>query len=115
MVNYEANGGYKLTQGFQQYYGEDSGFCEGCIPDIKAFPNPVQDILKLYFIDIGINDFTIDIYNLKGSKVYQKRLLGITSGQKVEFDMERFPKGLYFINIYSDDAKLYSKFKIIKM
>lgn len=116
----ETSGNFLLTQGFQQFFLDADPILPPCENDncpelIKAFPNPVKDMLYIQFYKLGVNNFTMDIYNSKGGKVYQKKYQEITYGAKFGLNFENFPKGLYLINISSDDGKLLDRFKIIKI
>jgi hypothetical protein len=120
-VSPEFSGNFLLTQGFQQFFLDSAPIvippCESgdCPEIIKAFPNPIREKLSIQFYKVGINDFTVEIFNSKGCKVYQIKYKEVTYGARFEFDFGNLPKELYLINISSDDGKLLERFKIIKI
>ena len=105
---------YTFTQGFQQ--PDSIGRKPGFGPEvIKIFPNPVQTFL---FIDIFIDEspeFWIEVYNLKGSKIYQEKYTDIFYGSRKILNVQDLPKGLYFLKIYSTNGRIIEKNKFVKM
>lgn len=77
--------------------------------NIKIYPNPVKDNL---FIDLNKSDLTInkvELYNELGQIV----LTNMVEGQKqVEFNVEGFAKGVYFVNLYTKDNVISEKITI---
>lgn len=73
--------------------------------NIKLYPNPVKDILKINLPDQE-NIREINIYNTVGQK------LKTLSNQK-EISVETFAKGIYLIDIKTDKNKTYNS-KFIK-
>lgn len=108
-----SGGDYFLTQGFQQ---PDSVFTIiGGPQTIEAFPNPVSTNLTINIFIEESPEFWVEIYNIKGSKVYQEKYTGVYYGSRKKIDFQEFPKGLYFVKIYSTNGKSMEKFKIVKM
>jgi hypothetical protein len=64
---------------------------------------------------LGINNFTVEIYNIRGSKVLHKKYTNVGYNEIVKINFEDLPKELYLIHAYSSDGKLMEKFKIIKI
>lgn len=107
---------YFFTQGFQQPDTMVSRRPPGSGPQaIEVFPNPFQTNLYVnIFIDES-PEFWIEVYNLKGSKVYQEKYTDIYYGSQRILNGQSLPKGLYFIKIYSTNGKKIEKFKLVKM
>lgn len=110
------NSGYYLTQGFQQSYPNETPG-----PDTVPFqfvdvnPNPAVENLNIDFFISESNNFLVEIYNLKGSKIKQTTYSEITYGNRKSLNVGNLPKGLYFIHITSTDGKISEMFKIVKI
>tara|TARA_B100000508_G_C11464816_1_gene281163 strand:- start:7716 stop:8180 length:465 start_codon:yes stop_codon:yes gene_type:complete len=77
---------------------------------LKAYPNPVSDILNLKVESEELKDLKFRIFDLNG-----KELLNLSiNNQLTEIDMSIHPKGTYFLTVYSLTNKQYDTFKIIK-
>jgi len=68
--------------------------------EIKLQPNPATDQCRINF---GFNpgNCTVDIYNVLGEKV--EAIIKFNSGNRIEFDVENFATGMYFIRISGMD------------
>lgn len=73
--------------------------------NLKYYPNPVQDVLT---IDYSDTIDSIEIYNVVGQRVYQKRY----ASQQVKVDMSSLATGSYIVNVTSKG--LVKNIKIIK-
>lgn len=123
LVTSSSSGNYFLTQGFQQPYlvskKQQDDTVSWCYPEcpqlIKVYPNPVEKELNIQFYKLGINNFSVEIYNIRGSKVLQVKYSNLGYGEIVKINFEDLPKELYLIYAYSSDGKLMEKFKVIKI
>jgi hypothetical protein len=73
--------------------------------EIKLYPNPVKDILKLNLPN-GEKAATVDVHNAVGQKVADFK-------NAEEINLSQLKSGVYIINIKNFDGKTYSS-KIIK-
>lgn len=81
---------------------------------IQAYPNPVSDILNLYF-DTEDNDrFNLEIIGLKGEKLFQKRKFPIGPKEIVQLDLTSFKPSLYIIHVTSQDSSISKILKVVK-
>jgi len=76
------------------------------ITQVTAYPNPVKDKAVLEFKMAASENYTIDLYDLKGNKIKE-----LKSGQakanelvKVEVDVSQLLDGLYFARINSNSG-----------
>ena len=66
---------------------------------VKYYPNPTNGILNIEISSINVNEATvINITNAVGIIVNQYRIAAI-SGNKIQIDLSRYAKGIYFIQI----------------
>lgn len=72
--------------------------------DVKIYPNPVKDFLKLDFEGLSV-ERTIRIYNAIGQLMDQQ----ITNDMQVELDMSALPAGLFHLQIVSNEGTLNQK------
>jgi PKD repeat protein len=75
--------------------------------DIKFFPNPVKDKLRLQ--SVGEKPVMYQLYNSLGQLLYSGTLPG---GLSVNISMEHLPKGIYLLNTTNAHGK--EVHKIIK-
>jgi hypothetical protein len=70
------------------------------------YPNPSAGQFIISFGTIPLRDATIKVFNLQGRLVYSE-----TFQNKVEanIDLAAFPKGMYMINVITDDKIYYGK------
>jgi hypothetical protein len=107
---------YAITQGFQQ---PRMIFHSGTKPEgtgVKAYPNPVTDILTIEFFGETERSFVISIVNIFGSAVRTIEL-NFTGPYwyKHEEPVDELAPGLYLINIVSRDKVVKRTIKIEKM
>ncbi len=68
---------------------------------VKYYPNPTNGMLFIEFSTVNINEATIiNITNANGVLVNQYKLSS-TSGNKIQVDLSRYAKGIYFIQVHT--------------
>lgn len=72
--------------------------------EIYLYPNPVIDLLSYRFPFSA--DFTIQLFNVNGQKIYEEQKMKSSFG---EVDLSSFPKGTYILIIKSDNNKYVRK------
>jgi hypothetical protein len=75
---------------------------------IKIFPDPVSDRLKIEIKNKPENKLAIEIYNISGIIVFRQ----LINDSKIEIDLEKFRKGIYFIRISDINSYLTRKLMI---
>lgn len=80
------------------------------INTIKVYPNPAKDFL---YINNGnftsINNYIYEIINTNGAKIFTQRV----STAETTIDINTWPEGIYFLNIYNATGGLVEVKKII--
>lgn len=64
---------------------------------LKCYPNPGTNMINIKLS--GTKEATIQITNLSGQVIFSRQL----STDNSQIDISKFPKGIYFISITSDD------------
>lgn len=65
----------------------------------KIYPNPVNDVLHLEFLNQERNITEIEIVNTAGQLVYQRTFAYGTSNSMVRIDISSFSTGLYLVKV----------------
>jgi aminopeptidase N len=82
----------------------------GDTPSVTVYPNPVSDILTVYFTEI-LEKADIKILDLTGKVLYNKPISG--PKQHMQILVKDFPKGIYWLNIETNKGFMTKKFVII--
>ena len=79
----------------------------------KAFPNPTTDILNIDYFHSGVSmDANVSIASVDG-RVSESKAIELFNGEgKFELNIEKFPAGIYIINI--NGKQLSTSFQIVK-
>jgi hypothetical protein len=73
------------------------------LENISIFPNPVKENLNISLKAIELQNLKICIINALGTTVYEEILNGINGELNKSLDMTKFPEGLYFVTIRSNN------------
>jgi len=106
-----------LTQGFQQPFELDVANAVESKPvnwSVKAYPNPVTDILKIRFTLKKTDDYILQLLDVTGKKLLIKELNRVATGETYEVDMSGYAPGIYLLNITSKDHKTNQIYKLRK-
>jgi hypothetical protein len=77
---------------------------------VKAYPNPVDDVLCIESDDFGgYDELVFTVYDIIGNAVYQRTERVVKTAR---IDMSSLKQGLYILRIEADDKT--TKMKIIK-
>ena len=101
---------YTITQGFLQPQPKTNNVEKIGNITIKTYPNPVERILQMDIIYNGKNEFQIKIVNLLGNILFSHKI----SDSHFTHNFEKYPNGIYFINIISLDSEIYKTIKVTK-
>jgi hypothetical protein len=80
--------------------------------DVIVYPNPVNGNGFLSFNSTVEEEQTLNIYDVAGRLVYQKKYMITSGGNKLSMETTNLTQGMYFINL--GDAKDGIKIKFIK-
>ena len=99
-----------LSQGVQQAYviTEETGI-EITQIQLRAFPNPTNDVLNLTIDGGDFKKMTYALYN-NTSKLMTK---GSVNGSETQISMGAYKAGVYFLDVKAE-GKSVKKFKIVK-
>lgn len=75
---------------------------------VKAYPNPTSNILKVQCSDDVEGEVIIRLYGMSGNIVYTEKT-AMTAGSIKELDVKALPAGMYVLEIEHKGAKITSK------
>jgi hypothetical protein len=95
-----------LTQGFQQPFslGTSINLNTSIDWNITAYPNPVEDQLKIRFDLQTNNHFWIEIQDVTGRTIELNQHKDIQSGDIITVDMSDYMYGVYFFKVYTNES-----------
>lgn len=80
----------------------------GC--EFSVFPNPSAGVINIIIPDRISLSASVRIFNISGMEVFNNTLK-LSENQRVyQISLYDFPKGVYYINLISEDKKYHSKF-----
>ncbi len=106
-----------LTQGFQQPFELDvTGVKDQEISwSVKAYPNPVKEMLHVRFTLEKPQDFTVMLLDITGKKLLVKEYSGVQPSEVKEISFGDYAPGVYFLSIISKDKTVRRIYKIQKV
>lgn len=100
------SGNLILTQGFQQSYSLPDGIDLDPVDwQIIAYPNPVNDELKIQFDVPEPTDFWVEIQDVTGRKLSQQQYKEIHPGDVIPVSMSTYKYGVYFFRVFTPDRQ----------
>jgi hypothetical protein len=85
---------------------------ENTISDFAFYPNPVKDQISLEFSSNVIQSLDVKVFDFIGREIYFEYLNNFNGNYKRKVDLSNYKKGIYFIQISSDEGVLNRKFII---
>ncbi|SHN74970.1 Por secretion system C-terminal sorting domain-containing protein [Flavobacterium fryxellicola] len=80
---------------------------------VFAYPNPVKDLLTVYFSGKSKDNMTLALYDLQGRVQKENKYSQISEGTNaVEFNVDSIINGMYFLKV-SDDNGLIKTLKVM--
>jgi hypothetical protein len=76
---------------------------ENSLEKLQIFPNPNNGVFTLIFDDFSDDKFSIEIVNSLGKQVFVKQFEPLNESFVNVFEMNSLAKGIYFLNIKSDN------------
>lgn len=86
---------------------EDADIYEDDQANVRIFPNPCQDLLKIHFYNYGRKE--CEVFNVQGKKVHHF----VTEKSNTEINFVGHPPGIYFVKIRYDNGMVFHS-RIIK-
>ncbi|MBN8641353.1 MAG: T9SS type A sorting domain-containing protein [Flavobacteriales bacterium] len=112
-ISYKSPAGTIVSDGVQQPY-EIQVLGTSDYPNIAlvmvVYPNPTSNLLTLKIPQENLSDLSYQVYDINGKIVYGLQKI---TNLETTFSMENNPKGVYFLNVISNDGTIKS-FKILK-
>ena len=88
---------------------------EGLIADLRAYPNPVKDILTLEFNLMEQSQIEVTIIDLFGKNIATIGKENLQKGEnKLEWNTLEVPNGVYLLNINSNKFRKIKKIVLSK-
>lgn len=101
-----SQGDLVLTQGFQQSFLTEVGFAmDPILWKIIAYPNPVNDELRIQFDVPDPTDFLVEIQDVTGRLLSQEQYKQVFPGDVIPVNMSSYKEGMYFFRISTNDRK----------
>jgi hypothetical protein len=109
-----SSGGVWLTEGFHQTWMEVSLVQDFVKPEvkIKAFPNPVQNDLKIEISSCGLKEIDLGLYNSEGACIHIRELK--FPERELEISFQNYPQGIYYLQLIDKSGNKLKNLKIIK-
>ncbi len=84
---------------------------ETALSGVKVYPVPFRNTINIYIPkQVGAKDMKVVMVDVSGKEVYQQQLKGISD--RVSISLPELPKGLYFLNINSNEGS--KAYKLMK-
>ncbi len=74
---------------------------------IRIYPNPVSN--RLFLKTEYKGDFTVQLVNASGSIIYTKNVRLVGEENRMEVDITKYPKGIYFVRLYNKEVSINRK------
>lgn len=106
-----SNSNFTISEGIQQTY-EIYTLSTSELSfkfDVKIFPNPTVDILKVSFSNESKQETEFQIFDMNGSMLLNEHTLN----ENIDLNMSNFTPGSYLLKMYSSN-QIINSFKIIK-
>ena len=71
--------------------------------DIKIYPNPSNGLFNIEILNSDYDSYTIRIFDVLGSLIFNTQMSG-SGNVKQQIDLTKYPKGMYFVSIESENT-----------
>ena len=79
------------------------------IDNLDVYPNPSRDIFNVSFTSEDAQDLEVRVINVVGEVVYTENLMNFTGEFTKEIDLRRSTKGIYFLEITTENGVINKK------
>ena len=79
------------------------------IDNLDVYPNPSRDIFNVSFTSEDAQDLEVRVINVVGEVIYTENLMNFTGEYTKEIDLRRSTKGIYFLEITTEDGVINKK------
>lgn len=81
---------------------------------VNVYPNPVNTVLNLHFDMEAQGEFTLEVYDVRGSKIIAENGLTVLPGQVAKLDLAGLTPALYLLKVIPAEQGTQKLFKITK-
>lgn len=96
------------------YYNINCTNIPPVVNDIAMGPNPANNLLNVTISRINESAIDIIMFNATGQQVFKKQIKQSVGTVTYPINLDKFPPGVYYINVKCDDEKMITK-KIIHL
>ena len=82
---------------------------ESSINNLTIYPNPSRDIFNVQFTSIGAQSIKVRVINIIGELIYTDNLEEFTGEYIKGFNLDEYGKGVYFLEIETQDGVISKK------
>ena len=82
---------------------------ESTITNLDVFPNPSRDLFNISFTSKETQDLTLRVINVMGEMIIEDHLQQFTGNYVKEVDLSNYTKGVYFLEITTDNNVINKK------
>ena len=75
------------------------------VTEVKAYPNPVKDLLNVDFISSVQQSYTVKLMDMTGRVVYNESRSASEGENHMEMNVSGFSSGIYMINFEMGDLR----------
>ena len=79
------------------------------IDNLDVYPNPSRDIFNVSFTSEDAQDLEVRVINVVGEVVYTENLEQFTGEYNKEIDLVTYTKGVYFLEITTNNGVINKK------
>ena len=83
------------------------GLDEYGVDDFQIYPNPTDSKFKVQSVKFQVEEATIEMYDLNGRKLFEKKFLAGT--ETVEVDISHLPSGVYGCKVSTENKRVTKK------
>jgi hypothetical protein len=73
---------------------------------INLFPNPNQGQFQICVSKMAQEEISINIIDLSGKIIYNRNIKPISNNETIDMELNGLNKGLYFIEIFTNEEKV---------
>lgn len=86
------------------------------IQEVKVFPNPTSDKIRVQFMISADEDIELTLYNSMGQQVYSRQISASAMGHTEDVPMHNLIQGTYLllVKMTSGETTRHGTFKIVK-
>jgi len=99
----------KISHNFRYEGGVSSVTTDLLDAEIKIWPNPVNDVLKISLASSKSLELQVYLTDIYGKTIHQFNGIPDSASLDLKYDMSTYPDGIYFVSIVSKDGILSEK------